>query len=104
MPLQVHGRVGEDCPRCGARIEAIHFKDYVMCYWPEERTGARVLRDRRLSKLLTKRAWLSGQPGSRDHDCSEKSRAQRTVPVTAVSFPCGFRGLAVHLATGAGSE
>ena len=52
MPLQVHRRAGEDCPRCGARIEAIHFKDYVMCYCPEEQTGGRVLKDRRLSKLL----------------------------------------------------
>jgi formamidopyrimidine-DNA glycosylase len=52
MPLQVHRRAGEDCPRCGAGIEAIHFKDYVMCYCPEEQTGGRVLKDRRLSKLL----------------------------------------------------
>jgi formamidopyrimidine-DNA glycosylase len=52
MPLQVHRRAGEDCPRCGARIEAIHFKDYVMCYCPEEQTGGRVLKDRRLSRLL----------------------------------------------------
>jgi formamidopyrimidine-DNA glycosylase len=52
MPLQVHRRAGEECPRCGARIEAIHFKDYVMCYCPEEQTGGRILKDRRLSKLL----------------------------------------------------
>jgi formamidopyrimidine-DNA glycosylase len=52
MPLEVHRRAGEPCPRCGARIEAIHFKDYVMCYCPEEQTGGRVLKDRRLSKLL----------------------------------------------------
>jgi formamidopyrimidine-DNA glycosylase len=52
MPLQVHRRAGDDCPRCGASIEAIHFKDYVMCYCPEEQTGGRVLKDRRLSKLL----------------------------------------------------
>jgi formamidopyrimidine-DNA glycosylase len=52
MPLKVHRRAGEECPRCGARIEAIHFKDYVMCYCPEEQTGGRVLKDRRLSRLL----------------------------------------------------
>jgi formamidopyrimidine-DNA glycosylase len=52
MPLKVHRRAGEECPRCGTRIEAIHFKDYVMCYCPEEQTGGRVLKDRRLSKLL----------------------------------------------------
>jgi formamidopyrimidine-DNA glycosylase len=52
MPLRIHRRAGEECPRCGARIEAIHFKDYVMCYCPEEQTGGRVLKDRRLSRLL----------------------------------------------------
>jgi formamidopyrimidine-DNA glycosylase len=52
MPLQVHRRAGEPCPRCGTRIEAIHFRDYVMCYCPEEQTGGRILKDRRLSKLL----------------------------------------------------
>jgi formamidopyrimidine-DNA glycosylase len=52
MPLSVHRRAGEACPRCGSTIEAIHFKDYVMCYCPEEQTGGRVLKDRRLSRLL----------------------------------------------------
>jgi formamidopyrimidine-DNA glycosylase len=52
MPLQVHRRAGEPCPRCGTKIEAIHFKDYVMCYCPEEQTNGRVLKDRRLSRLL----------------------------------------------------
>jgi formamidopyrimidine-DNA glycosylase len=52
MPLKVHRRQGEACPRCGATIEAVHFKDYVMCYCPQEQTGGRVLKDRRLSRLL----------------------------------------------------
>jgi formamidopyrimidine-DNA glycosylase len=52
MPLSVHRRAGEECPRCGTRIEAIHFRDYVMCYCPEEQTSGRILKDRRLSKLL----------------------------------------------------
>jgi formamidopyrimidine-DNA glycosylase len=52
MPLRVHRRQGEPCPRCGTRLEAIHFKDHVMSYCPEEQTGGRVLKDRRLSKLL----------------------------------------------------
>lgn len=50
--LNVRGHAGEPCPRCGAKLEAIHFKDYVMSYCPEEQTGGRVLKDRRLSKLL----------------------------------------------------
>jgi formamidopyrimidine-DNA glycosylase len=52
MPLQVHRRQGELCPRCATKLEAIHFKDYVMSYCPEEQTGGRVLKDRRLSRLL----------------------------------------------------
>ena len=52
MPLEVHRHDGAPCPRCGTRIEAIHFKDYVLCYCPEEQTGGRVLKDRRLSRLL----------------------------------------------------
>ena len=52
IPLQVHRHQGEPCPRCGTRLEAIHFKDYVMVYCPEEQTSGRVLKDRRLSKLL----------------------------------------------------
>jgi formamidopyrimidine-DNA glycosylase len=52
MPLKVHRRQGEPCPRCGTRLEAVHFKDYVMCYCPAEQTAGRVLKDRRLSKLL----------------------------------------------------
>ena len=52
MPLAVHRRQGEPCSRCGTRLEAIHFRDYVMSYCPQEQTGGRVLKDRRLSKLL----------------------------------------------------
>jgi len=52
MPLKVHRHQGEACPRCGTTIEAVHFKDYVMCYCPREQTGGRVLKDRRLSRLL----------------------------------------------------
>jgi len=52
MPLEVHRRAGEPCPRCATTIEAIHFKDYVLCYCPQEQTGGRVLKDRRLSRLL----------------------------------------------------
>src|SRR3954453_9002370 len=52
MPLKVHRKNGEACPRCGTTIEAVHFKDYIMCYCPKEQTAGRVLKDRRLSRLL----------------------------------------------------
>jgi formamidopyrimidine-DNA glycosylase len=52
MPLQVHKREGEPCPRCGATIEAIFYSDHQTNYCPAEQTGGKVLADRRLSRLL----------------------------------------------------
>jgi formamidopyrimidine-DNA glycosylase len=52
MPLRVHKREGEPCPRCGTTIEAVFFSEHQTNYCPAEQTGGRVLKDRRLSKLL----------------------------------------------------
>jgi formamidopyrimidine-DNA glycosylase len=52
MPLQVHRREGEPCPRCGETIAAIHYSERITCYCPREQTGGRILADRRLSRLL----------------------------------------------------
>jgi formamidopyrimidine-DNA glycosylase len=52
MPLKIHRREGEPCPRCGTTIEAVFFAEHQMNYCPEEQTGGRVLKDRRLSRLL----------------------------------------------------
>ena len=52
MPLLVHRRQGEPCPRCGTTLEAVHYEDYVMTYCPQCQTEGRVLKDRRLSRLL----------------------------------------------------
>jgi formamidopyrimidine-DNA glycosylase len=52
MPLTVHRHQGEPCPRCGDRLEAVFYEDYVMCYCPTCQTEGRVLKDRRLSRLL----------------------------------------------------
>jgi formamidopyrimidine-DNA glycosylase len=52
MPLRVHRRQGEDCPRCGAALAAVHFAEHVTTYCPDEQTAGRVLKDRRLSRLL----------------------------------------------------
>jgi formamidopyrimidine-DNA glycosylase len=52
MPLKVHRREGEPCPRCGTRIEAVYFSEHQTNYCPKEQTGGRVLKDRRLSRLL----------------------------------------------------
>jgi formamidopyrimidine-DNA glycosylase len=52
MPLRVHRRHGEPCPRCGATLEAVDYAEYVMSYCPADQTEGRVLKDRRLSRLL----------------------------------------------------
>jgi len=52
MPLRVHRREGEPCPRCGTTIEAVFFAEHQTNYCPEEQTGGRILKDRRLSRLL----------------------------------------------------
>jgi formamidopyrimidine-DNA glycosylase len=52
MPLRVHRREGEPCPRCGTTIQAVYFKEHQANYCPTEQTGGRVLKDRRLSRLL----------------------------------------------------
>jgi formamidopyrimidine-DNA glycosylase len=52
MPLQVHRREGEPCPRCGTTIEAVYYAEHQTNYCPAEQTGGKVYKDRRLSRLL----------------------------------------------------
>ncbi len=52
MPLAVHRRNGEPCPRCGHTLEAVFYEDYIMCYCPTCQTEGKLLKDRRLSRLL----------------------------------------------------
>ncbi|MGB9183355.1 MAG: DNA-formamidopyrimidine glycosylase family protein [Solirubrobacteraceae bacterium] len=52
MPLRVHRRNGQPCPRCGDTLEAVFYEDYVMCYCPTCQTDGKLLKDRRLSRLL----------------------------------------------------
>ncbi len=50
--MAVHGRYGEPCPRCGARILRIRYADNETNYCANCQTGGRVLADRGLSRLL----------------------------------------------------
>ena len=52
MPLRVHKREGEPCPRCGTTIEVVFFSEHQTNYCPTEQTAGRILKDRRLSRLL----------------------------------------------------
>jgi formamidopyrimidine-DNA glycosylase len=50
--MAVHGRYGEPCPRCGEKIQRIHYADNETNYCPQCQTGGRLLADRSLSRLL----------------------------------------------------
>lgn len=52
MPLEVHGKRGEPCPRCGTILEAVRFEDHDLVYCVSCQTSGRALKDRRLSRLL----------------------------------------------------
>ena len=50
--MAVHGRYGEACPRCGAKIQRIRYADNETNYCATCQTGGKVLADRSLSRLL----------------------------------------------------
>ncbi len=50
--MAVHGRYGEPCPRCGAKVLRIRYADNETNYCAPCQTGGRVLADRGLSRLL----------------------------------------------------
>jgi len=50
--MAVHGRYGEPCPACGAKIQRIRYASNETNYCPGCQTGGRLLADRGLSRLL----------------------------------------------------
>jgi formamidopyrimidine-DNA glycosylase len=50
--MAVHGRFGEPCPQCGAKVQRIRYADNETNYCAGCQTGGRVLADRGLSRLL----------------------------------------------------
>jgi formamidopyrimidine-DNA glycosylase len=50
--MAVHGRYGEPCPRCGDKVLRIRYADKETNYCARCQTGAKVLADRSLSRLL----------------------------------------------------
>lgn len=50
--MAVHGRYGEPCPRCGARVQRIRYADNETNYCAACQTGGKLLADRALSRLL----------------------------------------------------
>ena len=50
--MAAHGKYGQPCPRCGARIQRIRYAANETNYCPTCQTGGRLLADRALSRLL----------------------------------------------------
>jgi formamidopyrimidine-DNA glycosylase len=50
--MAVHGRYGQPCPRCGARIQRIRYASNETNYCATCQTAGRLLADRALSRLL----------------------------------------------------
>jgi formamidopyrimidine-DNA glycosylase len=50
--MAVHGKFGQPCPRCGEKIQRIRYADNETDYCARCQTGAKVLADRGLSRLL----------------------------------------------------
>jgi formamidopyrimidine-DNA glycosylase len=50
--MAVHGRFGEACPRCGAKVQRIAYADNETNYCATCQTGGKLLADRALSRLL----------------------------------------------------
>lgn len=50
--MAVHGRFGQPCPRCGAKVQRIRYADNETNYCAPCQTGGKVLADRSLSRLL----------------------------------------------------
>jgi len=54
--MAVHGRYGQPCPRCGAKVQRIRYASNETNYCPACQTGGKLLADRGLSRLL-KQDW-----------------------------------------------
>jgi formamidopyrimidine-DNA glycosylase len=54
--MAVHGRYGQPCPRCGAKVQRIRYASNETNYCAKCQTGGRLLADRGLSRLL-KQDW-----------------------------------------------
>jgi len=52
--MAVHGRYGQPCPRCGAKVQRIRYANNETNYCAVCQTGGKLLADRALSRLLRK--------------------------------------------------
>ncbi|HTM49655.1 MAG TPA: DNA-formamidopyrimidine glycosylase family protein [Bryobacteraceae bacterium] len=50
--MAVHGKYGQQCPRCGGKVQRIRYASNETNYCPACQTGGKLLADRALSRLL----------------------------------------------------
>jgi formamidopyrimidine-DNA glycosylase len=50
--MATHGKYGQPCPRCGAKIQRIRYASNETNYCPVCQTAGKLLADRSLSRLL----------------------------------------------------
>jgi formamidopyrimidine-DNA glycosylase len=50
--MAVHGKYGEECPRCGSKVQRIVYASNETNYCATCQTGGKLLADRSLSRLL----------------------------------------------------
>jgi formamidopyrimidine-DNA glycosylase len=72
--MAVHGRFGQPCPRCGAKVQRIRYASNETNYCPQCQTGGKLLADRSLSRLL-KQDW----PRSLD-EMEERKSSSSAIP------------------------
>jgi formamidopyrimidine-DNA glycosylase len=72
--MAVHGKLGEPCPVCGAKIARIRYAENETNYCPGCQTGGRLLADRSLSRLL-KSDWPRTQ-----EELEDRISALRSAP------------------------
>jgi formamidopyrimidine-DNA glycosylase len=60
--MAVHGKFGQACPVCGAKVQRVVYAENEVNYCPRCQTGGKILADRALSRLL-KSDWPAAAEG-----------------------------------------
>ena len=74
--MYVHGRYGQPCKKCGAKIQRIRYASNETNYCPNCQTGGKLLADRALSRLL-REDWPRSLDEMDDDLASKRTALQR---------------------------
>jgi formamidopyrimidine-DNA glycosylase len=76
--MAVHGKFGQPCPTCGAKVQRIRYADNETNYCPGCQTQGKLLADRSLS-LLLKKDWPK-----RPEELEERRTTARSSPTPSL--------------------